>query len=140
MTQVPTFPSDKPSLPAAFDGQIYEQVGKYARQAVLFAFEQLDGPQGLAKWAKDNQNDFYTKLFPKIIAKESEVKHTRDIDALMDVIDGEYEVHDDVPDAEVMMPVDGGYDATSDPMDLVRVNVDQDYEFDVDEMVEFDDG
>ena len=85
-------PVSSPSVPQTFDGEIYQAVGKYARSAVLFAFEQMDGPQGLAKWAQDNKDEFYTKLFPKIIARESEVTHHRSVDQLMDVIDGDFEV------------------------------------------------
>jgi hypothetical protein len=85
-------------MPVAFDGEIYKNVGKYARGAVLYAFEQNGGADGLAAWAKDNTDDFYTKLFPKIIARESEVTHHKTVDQLMDVIDGEYEVDGDFDD------------------------------------------
>lgn len=79
-----------PGLPDVFEGEIYQSVGKYARGAVLYAFEQIGGPDSLARWASDNPDDFYTKLFPKIIARESEVHHTRGVDELMDAIDGDY--------------------------------------------------
>lgn len=120
-------------MPRAANGQVFEHVGKYARQAVMYAFQQMGGEDGLTDWAKENKDEFYTKLFPKIIAKESEVTHKRDIDSLMDVIDGEYEVEEaetadstpDLPDLasehEVLSPYDGMT------------------EFDVDDMVEFED-
>jgi hypothetical protein len=92
-------PVSAPSVPKAFDGEIYQAVGKYARSAVLFAFEQNGGAEGLADWAGENKDEFYTKLFPKIIARESEVTHHRSVDQLMDVIDGEYEVEGEVIDA-----------------------------------------
>jgi len=86
------------TLPDVLQGQIYQNAGKYARGAVLFAFEEIGGPQGLAAWAKDNPNDFYTKLFPKIITRETEVHPTRTMDDLMDVIDAAYEVAQDAGD------------------------------------------
>lgn len=93
-----------PALPDVFNGEIYRQVGKYARGAVLYAFEQVGGPDGLADWAAQNPDDFYTKLFPKIIARESEVQHVRGVDDLMDLLDAEYQVmgDDGIEDAEVM--------------------------------------
>jgi len=85
------------SLPTVMDGEIYKNVGKYARSAVLYAFEANGGANALAQWAHQNQDEFYTKLFPKIIARESEVTHHRTVDQLMDVIDGDYEVEGDSP-------------------------------------------
>lgn len=79
-------------MPAAFDGEIYREVGKYARGAILFAFEQIGGPRGLAEWAQDNPDDFYTKLFPKIVTREVEVARVRTVDDLMDVVDADYTV------------------------------------------------
>jgi hypothetical protein len=79
-------------------GAIYENAGKYARGAVLYAFEAVGGPQGLADWAADNPDAFYTKMFTKIIAKEVEVTDRRGIDELLDALDGEYSV---VQDADV---------------------------------------
>jgi len=63
------------TLPDVLQNQIYQNIGKYARSAVLFAFEEIGGPQGLADWAGEHQNDFYTKLFPKIVARETDVTH-----------------------------------------------------------------
>lgn len=90
----PTLPKapSAPHLPDAVRGTIYENVGKYARGAVLFAFDQIGGPGALADWARKNPDDFYTKLFPKIITKEVEVTEKRGVDELLDVLDGDYEV------------------------------------------------
>jgi hypothetical protein len=90
-----------PSTPDVLRGEIYQNAGKYARGAVLFAFEQIGGPQGLADWAADKPDDFYTKLFPKIIAKEVEVNDRRGVDELLDALDGEYQV---VQDGDVVLP------------------------------------
>jgi hypothetical protein len=97
-------PAPSPSLPATFNGEIYQAVGKYARSAVLYAFEQMDGPEGLADWASKNQDEFYTKLFPKIIARESEVTHHKSVDQLMDVIDADYDVDGVIDDVEFEPP------------------------------------
>lgn len=92
----PSVPKQRsPSMPQAMQGEIFNNVGKYARGAVLFAFQEMGGPEALATWAEANPDEFYTKLFTKIVAKESEVKHTRTIDDLMDALDGNYEVVDD---------------------------------------------
>ncbi len=101
MADLPDVSTPAPSVPVSFDGEIYKSVGKYARSAVLFAFENMGGPDALAKWGKENEDEFYTKLFPKIIARESEVTHHKTVDQLMDVIDGDYVVEGD--DAEVVI-------------------------------------
>lgn len=88
-------------MPDVFNGEIFQNVGKYARGAVLYAFERSGGPEALSVWAERNPDDFYTKLFPKIIARESEVHHTRTVDQLMDVLDGDYDL-DDILDAETV--------------------------------------
>lgn len=82
-----------PTLPSSVQaGSIYENVGRYARGMVLYAFERIGGAEGLSDWARDNKDDFYTKLFPKIITKEVDVVERRGVDELMDVLDAEYEV------------------------------------------------
>lgn len=101
-------PVSAPSVPKAFDGEIYQAVGKYARSAVLFAFEQNGGADGLSEWANENKDEFYTKLFPKIIARESEVTHHRSVDQLMDVIDGDYTIEGEVEDITDALPVEVG--------------------------------
>lgn len=99
----PTLPTSRkvPTTPTVFKGEIFSAVGKYARHAVLFAFEEMGGPQELAEWGRKNPGEFYTKILPKIIARESEVVHTRSVDDIMDLLDADY----DVEDAQVM-PVD----------------------------------
>jgi len=101
-------PQPAPSVPVnVMDGEIYKSVGKYARGAVLFAFEQMGGPPALTRWAEDNPDEFYTKLFPKIIARESEVTHHKTVDQLMDVIDGDYVVDGD---EEIALPAGTTYE------------------------------
>lgn len=119
-----------PGLPDVFEGEIFKQVGKYARGSVLYAFEQVGGPDGLARWAADNPDDFYTKLFPKIITKEVEVHEQRGLDALMNVIDADYEV-DGMDEAD--MPTRTG--ETWAPSCAVDPDFDS---FDVDDVVGFE--
>jgi hypothetical protein len=99
-SNLPKVGPDAPQLPDAFNGEIYKSVGKYARSAVLYAFEQMGGADGLARWGMENEDEFYTKLFPKIIARESEVTHHKTVDQLMDIIDGEYEVEGDFDEVQ----------------------------------------
>lgn len=100
MNKLPKIAPDRPNLPDAFNGEIYKSVGKYARSAVLYAFEEMGGPDGLTAWGIANPDEFYTKLFPKIIARESEVTHHKTVDQLMDIIDGEYEIEGDFDDVQ----------------------------------------
>lgn len=133
-----------PTMPDVFHGEIYRSVGKYARGAVLFAFEEMGGPQALADWGEKNPDDFYTKLFPKIIARESEVQHVRGVDDLMDLLDANYEVvgDDGIEDAEVV-----GVDEAMERGDLPREDWDAeevqfgwtDDSWDLDDMVDFPD-
>lgn len=135
MSKLPT--SRRPTTPDVFGGKIYEQVGKYARGAVLYAFEEVGGPKGLATWAKTNPGEFYTKLFPKIITRETEVHHTRGVDELMDIIDAEYEIDDALPPEDVpptISPYVNAYSEEPVLSDEAREDFDG---FDVDDMVEF---
>lgn len=143
----PKLPSTRvsPSMPDVFQGEIYRQVGKYARGAVLYAFEQVGGPQGLADWAEQNPDEFYTKLFPKIIARESEVQHVRGVDDLMDLLDGDYEVMgESVEDAEVLevdTAMEFGAPAYHEDREVryVEPYFPDDPDWDIDDMVEFPD-
>ena len=126
-------------MPDVFNGQIYEQIGKYARGAVLFAFEEMGGPRALGEWAKENQSDFYTKLFPKIIARETEVHHHRSVDELMDALDGDYtEVEDAVPvDRPPASFATQPFE--DDPADTATLPVtDYTFDVDIDDLVEFE--
>ena len=53
----------------------------------------LGGTQGLVDWAQrsaQNESDFYTKLFPKVIEKSVEINDQRSIEDVLAVIDGEF--------------------------------------------------
>lgn len=69
------------------DGQLMLSAGKYARQAVLTAFEMIGGVQALAEWAEDNRGEFYTKLFTKTITRETEVEHRGSLEDYLDELD-----------------------------------------------------
>ena len=129
--RVPTLRST-PGLPDVFEGEIFKSVGKYARGAVMYAFQEMGGPDALTDWAKDNPDDFYTKLFPKIIARESEVHHTRGVDELMDAIDADYaEI-----EPEDMEPEELDFER---PMRAAPTRDDDAPAFDIDDFVEFPD-
>lgn len=118
-------------------GDIFANVGKYARGAVLYAFEKAGGADGLAKWAEDNPDDFYTKLFPKIITRETEVHHHNTIDDLMDVLDGNYSVEGEGEDG--LLPTDSDYIGFEFQDAAEGGPVSNESDFDVDDFVEFTD-
>lgn len=45
-----------------------------AREAFQLAFDSLDGPDGLAAWARDNQTEFY-KLYGRLIPVDVNANH-----------------------------------------------------------------
>ena len=131
---MPSVPTRKNSgMPEVFKGEIYHNVGRYARGAIMFAFEENGGAEGLAKWAKENQDDFYIKLFPKIVTRESEVHHVKSLDDLMDVIDGDWtEAEHTIMDESPLTP---------DPEPYVHYGsaIDTEEGWDVDDYVDFPD-
>lgn len=78
----------KPLAPIVngMDGQIVRHIGKHARQAVATAFEMNGGVQAFADWAAANPDDFYTKLFPKIITREVDDAQEASIEARLEKI------------------------------------------------------
>lgn len=89
------------------DGQLYQHVGRYAGRMVLTAFDMIGGVDRFAAWAESNPSDFYTKVFPKVIAKPHEVGVSDGVESLLErldsadrsdraiPIDGEHRVLDD---------------------------------------------
>lgn len=69
------------------DGQVIVHAGRYARNAVLTAFEMIGGTEAMADWAKENPTDFYTKLFPKVIDREPVVSREVTVEDLLDELD-----------------------------------------------------
>ena len=43
---------------------------KAVKECVLKAFEHIGGVQNLAKWAMENQGEFYTKMYIKVMPTE----------------------------------------------------------------------
>lgn len=81
------------------DGALYQHVGRYAGQMVLTAFDMIGGVDRLAAWAEKNPSDFFTKVFPKVIAKPVEHTVSEGVEDLLlrldaadnaDVIEGEH--------------------------------------------------
>lgn len=88
---------DLPQVPAvtsAPDGAIMVSTGKYARNAVMTAFEMIGGVNRMAEWADENPGEFYTKLFGKTITREVEQTKSDDLEGLLEAIDAEVEVVD----------------------------------------------
>lgn len=73
--------------------------GRYSRGAVAMAFEMIGGVESFAEWAEENKGDFYTKMFTKLIGRETEVKQSDDVESLLDALDGEAT---DITDAEIV--------------------------------------
>jgi hypothetical protein len=74
----------------------YQHVGRFAGALVLSCFEQIGGLPRMAAWADGNPTDFYTKLFPKMIARAQQVEHGGTItldDAIsrLETLDGDFE-------------------------------------------------
>lgn len=69
------------------DGVLYQHVGRYAGRMVLTAFDMIGGVDRLAAWAERNQTDFYTKVFPKIIAKPHEISVSEGVESLLERLD-----------------------------------------------------
>lgn len=69
------------------DGAVLSHVGRYARDAVITAFEMIGGVERMADWAHQNPGEFYTKLLPKVITREVEVGTTQSVDDLIKRLD-----------------------------------------------------
>lgn len=69
------------------DGAVIAHAGRYAREAVLLAFEMIGGVDRLADWAGKNPDLFYTRLFPKVISREVEVTASAGVEDLLRKLD-----------------------------------------------------
>jgi len=74
-----TTPTDKQavarelaSLPM-LSAEQYQHIGRYSGAIVGAVFEQMGGVARMTAWADQNPTDFYTKLFPKLIARSQQV-------------------------------------------------------------------
>lgn len=57
----------------AISAEAYQHVGRYAGALVMAAFEGIGGLERMKAWADTNPTDFYTKLFPKIMSRSTQV-------------------------------------------------------------------
>lgn len=53
--------------------EAYQHVGRFSGALILSCFEMIGGLPRMAQWADDNPTDFYTKLFPKTVARSQQV-------------------------------------------------------------------
>ena len=140
----PTLPKPTvPTIPAAGGNVIYESVGKYARGAVLYAFERIGGAEALSAWAESNPDDFYTKLFPKVITREVEVSDKRGVDELLDALDGDYVVDEPESGTDASLqpapPAAHDWPPARPPEFREFDHLPDEAEYDPDDFVEFDD-
>lgn len=68
-------------------GELVVNGGRFARGAVLLAYEMIGGTEALAEWAEENKGDFYTKMFGKVIGREVEHNVSDSVEALLDKLD-----------------------------------------------------
>ena len=80
-------------------GELTVNAGRYSRTAVIMAFEMNGGIEKFAEWADENQSEFYTKLFGKLIGREVEATQSDDVEDLLDVLDGDSV---EITDAEII--------------------------------------
>lgn len=66
---------------------MYQHVGRYAGRMVLTAFDMMGGVDRLADWADKNPGEFFTKVFPKVIAKPVEHNVSEGVESLLDKLD-----------------------------------------------------
>lgn len=69
------------------DGAVLSHVGRYAREAVMTAFEMIGGVDRMADWAHRNPGEFFTKLLPKVITRETEIGASQGVEELLKRLD-----------------------------------------------------
>jgi len=79
-------------------GELMINAGRYSRGAVIAAFEMMGGIEAFALWAVENQSEFYTKMFGKVIGRELEVKSSDGLEDMLTILDGEA---DEIEEAEI---------------------------------------
>ena len=70
--------------------------------AIHDTFDLIGGVPRMAVWADENPTEFYTKVLPKGIEKQTAVQHSGEITIVSNIprspLDGEYEDADIIPD------------------------------------------
>jgi hypothetical protein len=69
------------------DGAVIQHTGRYAREAVLTAFNMIGGVDRLADWADKNPGEFFTKLMPKVITREVDIGTGEGVEELLRQLD-----------------------------------------------------
>jgi hypothetical protein len=69
------------------DGEFMQNAGKYARNAVLTAFDMIGGVDAMAEWAQENPGEFYTKMFSKTITRDVEKTDTTSVEDILRKLD-----------------------------------------------------
>jgi hypothetical protein len=77
-------------VPAISD-ELYRNMPKYASSEVMGVYEMIGGTKAMAAWAEENQGDFYTKLFGKLVAapKQLEVSGKISVEEIIKILDME---------------------------------------------------
>ena len=70
------------------EGRVVVAAGRYARSAILTAFEMIGGVEAMARWAMDNRSEFYTRLFARIVGRETAEEERRNtVEAVLEELD-----------------------------------------------------
>jgi hypothetical protein len=69
------------------DGALYGHIGKYAGTIVMTVFEEMGGVARMTAWAEKNPDDFYTKVFTKVVAKPVEHTVAEGVESLLERLD-----------------------------------------------------
>lgn len=73
------------------NGELIVNAGRFARGATIMAFEMMGGIENFVQWAENNETEFYTKMFGKVIGREVENKNSDSVESLLKILDGEAE-------------------------------------------------
>ncbi len=96
----------KPGAVLVINGDVISSTSKFARGAAAVAFQMMGGVDALQAWAEEHETEFYTKIFTKLIGRESEATGGSRVEDMLLVLDGETEEvvdvkFDDGPVSEV---------------------------------------
>jgi hypothetical protein len=73
------------------NGDLLVSASKYSRTAIIMAFEMMGGIESFAEWAMNNKSEFYTKMFGKVIGKETEQGSEDPVEDYLKILDAEAE-------------------------------------------------
>lgn len=88
---------------------------KFSRAAIIGVFELNGGIDAFSTWAKENESEFYTKLFGKMVGREETLQtEDDDVEQLLTILDAEYE--DTTPPPVEETPAQSPEDARTDDL------------------------